>query len=297
VRSAGLLLAFASIGLAAPHVDNVLEKMVPPGTTSLVGARMDLIKPTEFYKRLVVEQKMPQVDQFAEDTGFDPRRDVRELLWATTPTGSVLLVRGSFHVNSQKLAGATKKRHGKYDIWGSDHGGFCILDSTLAAAGEVSAVEAALDEWTSGSHTAARGLLSRIASISDQTQMWGVSTGAANFIADNLPQTNSGVDFSKIFKGLDDTWFAADLTNGLKAEIHGTAAREQDAVSLRDAVKGLVGLGRLSTPQNQPQLLKLWDGIGVEQNARSIVVKADIPMDLVDRLVQMLGSGRPLTKI
>jgi hypothetical protein len=45
-------------------------------------------------------------------------------------------------------------------------------------------------------------------------------------------------------------------------------------------------------PENQPELLKLWDGITVEQAATAVTIKADIALALVDRLVQML-NGRP----
>jgi hypothetical protein len=62
-------------------------------------------------------------------------------------------------------------------------------------------------------------------------------------------------------------------------------------------VKGLIGLGRLNTPESQTQLLRLWDGILVEQIGRAITIRADIPLELMDRLVQMLGSGRPTSRI
>ena len=64
------------------------------------------------------------------------------------------------------------------------------------------------------------------------------------------------------------------------------------AVNLRDTAKGLIGFGRLSVPENQPEMLKLWDGMTVEQQARSVTVKADIPQNLVDRLVEMLNSAQ-----
>ena len=79
-----LLLGAVVAALAQPRTDNVLVKMVPPGSTSLVGARMDQIKATEFYRKLLEQQKLPQMEQFAEETGFDPRRDVREMLFAST---------------------------------------------------------------------------------------------------------------------------------------------------------------------------------------------------------------------
>jgi hypothetical protein len=287
------LIAFPSAISAQPRIDNVLERMVPPGSTSLVGSHMDLIKQTEIYKKMVATRSLAQVDQFAIETGFDPRRDVRELLYATTPQGSVMLARGTFHLNSTTLKNMKKTRHGQYDIWGQGANGFCILDSTLAAAGELPALEAALDEWTSGSHMAAQPLLSRVAGVNPQSQLWGISTGAGNFLADHPPAANSGLDFSKIFRGLQEYWFQADISTGMRSEVHGTAATEKDAVNLRDTVRGIVGLGRLNVPENQSDLLKVWDGITVDQQGRSISLHADISQDLIDRMLQMLNAVPP----
>lgn len=285
------LFAFASAVSAQPRIDNVLERMVPPGATSLVGAHMDQIRQTEIYKKMVATQSLTQVDQFASETGFDPRRDVRELLYASTPRGSVMLARGTFHLNPATLKSATKTRHGQYDIQGQGGSGFCILDSTLAAAGEIPALEAALDEWTSGTHTAAQSLLAHAAGVNPQSQLWGVSTGAGNFLADHPPAASSGLDFSKIFRGLQETWFQADLSAGMRSEAHGMTATEKDAVNLRDAVRGIVGLGRLNVPENQPELLKVWDGIAIDQQGRSIALRAEIAQDLIDRMVQLLNAG------
>jgi hypothetical protein len=284
------VVLFASAGRAQPRVDNVLERMVPPGSTSLVGTHMDRIKLTEIYKRMLAAQSLVQVDEFARETGFDPRRDVRELLFASAPKGSVMLARGTFHLNSATLTGVKKTRHGQYDIWGQGGSGFCLLDSTLAAAGEIPALEAALDEWTSGAHTAGQPLLARVSAVDPQSQLWGVSVGAGNFLADHPPAANSGLDLSKIFRGLQDTWFQADFSAGMRAEVHGTTMTEKDAINLRDAVRGMVGLGRLNVPENQPELLKVWDGIGVDQQGRMIAIRADIAQSLIDKLVQMLNG-------
>jgi len=284
----------STLALAAPRVDNVLEKMVPPDANSLVGARMDVIKSTSLYQKLIAAQKLPQMDQFAGDTGFDPRRDVRELLFVTTGSrGRVLLARGAFHPNPEVLKGVRKTRHGQYEIWGQENGGFCILDSSLAAAGDVEAIKDALDEWTSGTHTTGPKLISRASGVGERAQIWGYSTGLPTFLVDNIPKASTGIDFSRIFKGLEDVWFEADLSAGLLANVRGTTASDQDAINLRDAVRGLVGLGRLSVPEKTPELLRLWDGISAEQSGRSVTLKGDIAQDLIEKLVEMLGAARP----
>jgi hypothetical protein len=286
----------ASLCPASPRIDNVLIRMVPPGTTSLVGAHMEQITGSALYQKLMARQKLPQLDQFARETGFDPRRDVREILSATTDDGTVLLARGKFNVKQEPVESLKLLRHGEYNIHVFDQSGFCILDSTLAVAGQIPAVEAALDEWKAkGSHHAAAQLLKSVASLNPQTPLWGVSTGFAQFLALNMPRAgNNGIDFSSIFKGIQNTWFSADVTSGFTGGIHCTTASEQDAMNLRDAAKGLIGLGRLSVPENRPELLKFWDGFAVEQDGRSFALNIDVSGDLIDQMVQMLSapSGR-----
>ena len=284
-------LGLAHTVLAQPRVDNVLERMVPPGATSLVGAHMDLIKQTQIYKTMLASKNLGQVDSFAAETGFDPRTDVRELLFASTPKGSVMLARGTFHLHGERMKTAKKTRHGDYEIIGERTGGFCVLDATLAVAGDVPAIEAALDEWKSGSHTGAQALMARLGGVNPQSQIWGVSTGAGNFRAEHPPGLNTGLDFSKIFRGLQDTWFQADFSTGLRAEVHGVTATEKDAMNLRDAVRGMVGLGRLNVPENEPDLLRVWDGITVDQVGRSVSLKLDIAQELIDRMIAMLSGA------
>jgi hypothetical protein len=300
MRLPAFCLLTAGAMFAQPHIDNVLVKMVPPGTTSLAGARMDQIRTTDFYRKLAEQRKLPQVDQFAAETGFDPRRDVRELLFASGPSGGVLLARGTFNIRNEPLNQAKLVRHGEYTIRSLDNSGLCILDATLAAAGDLKTLEAALDEWKSGRHTAAQPLLARAKDVDGTSQFWGVSSGFAGFLAEHMPRSASGIDFSRIFTGLEDTWFDAAFNAGLKGEVHGMAAAEQDAINLRDAAKGLIGFGRLSVPENQSEMLKLWDGITVDQQGRTVAVKADIPQSMVDQLVRLMqsaGRGAPLSPL
>lgn len=281
---------------ASPRIDNVLIRMVPPGTTGLVGGHMDQIIGSPLYEKLMAQQKLPQLDQFARETGFDPRRDVREILSATTDNGTVLLARGKFTVNPEPIEGLKLVRHGEYNIHAFEESGFCILDSTLAVAGQIPAVEAALDEWkANGSHHAAEQLLKSVGSLNPQTPLWGVSTGFAQFLAQNMPRAgNNGIDFATIFKGIQTSWFSADISSGFVGGIHCTTAAEKDAQNLRDAAKGLIGLGRLSVPENRPELLKFWDGFAVEQDGRSFSLNIDVSGDLIDQMAQMLSapSGR-----
>jgi hypothetical protein len=290
----GLFLLAASALLAQqPKVDNVLVKMVPPGTTALAGAQIQAVIAAPLYSHLVGKQADDFFAKFAAETGFDPRRDVRESLFATTPDGSVLLARGRFDPNRKPLENAAVARHGIYNIWTANDNGLCILDDTLAAAGKLRVLEAALDEWTArGSHNAAQPLLSRI-KADPAAQVWAVSNGLSALLSSGtLPGAGSGLDLATVFRGLTETWLQVSFATGLKFEAHGTASNLKDAQSLRDAAKGLIGLGRLNVPEDKPELLPVFDGISVDQEDRAIAIHIDLPQNRIDALVALLSSRK-----
>ena len=49
-------------------------------------------------------------------------------------------------------------------------------------------------------------------------------------------------------------------------------------------------MGRLSVPENQPEMLRLFDGVKVEQQQRSILLNVQIPPDLLDRLIKLTDT-------
>ncbi|MGI8991793.1 MAG: hypothetical protein ACR2I2_19710 [Bryobacteraceae bacterium] len=296
-RNVAVVLALASLAVTcrsdSGRIDPVLAQLVPADAVSLFGARMDQIKSTPLYRKLIAQKKLPQLDRFASETGFDPRRDVRDLLVASNGKDTVALARGTFHLGN--VQGVHKSDYKGYAVYSHDDNGYALLDAGTAVAGTLPGLHAALDQYKSGNRTArdnnSSALLARAQSIPGQYQVWAVSVGGADFIARNMPQSGNGANFSKIFRSLENTMFEADLRNGLDAMAQGNCRTEKDAKDLGDAARGLVGFGRLSVPENQPELLKLWDGIHVDQQQKNIAITAKIAQDLLDKLVQMFNAG------
>jgi hypothetical protein len=290
----------------AERVDNVLARMVPDDSVTLIGMRMEQLKSTPLFQKLVAQEKLPQMDEFARESGFDPRRDVRDLLLASNGKQTVLLARGSFHVKVPAQAKAVNY-HGYVIVsrGGTQpaEGGFCILDSTLAAAGPLPALEAALDQYKSGNRKNAAALLTRARAIAEDYQLWGVTAGNSSFMPANGPGASKGPDFGRIVRSLQNALFEADLRNGLKGTVEGYCASAQDAKSLGDATRGMVGMARLNTPENQPELLRVWDGIKVEQSDRKLTLTVDVGQDLVDQILKLVqtdgarnGANRGMNK-
>ncbi|MCS7316134.1 MAG: hypothetical protein RMI94_13690, partial [Bryobacterales bacterium] len=55
--------------------------------------------------------------------------------------------------------------------------------------------------------------------------------------------------------------------------------------------RGLIGLARLTTPDNAPELLRAWDGVSVRAEQRAIEIRAQIPADLLDQLIARFERG------
>jgi hypothetical protein len=290
-----VLLAVPPDCRSAERVDNVLAKLVPADTQALFGARMEQLRAAPLYVKLVAQQKLPQLDSFAAETGFDPRRDVRDLLVASSgrPNSSVLLARGNFHVIEGKSPLNKKIMYRGYVLTVSpkEDGGYCVMDNTLAIAGPTAGMKASLDHYLSSTRDQSTELLDQARAVPQQFQVWSVSMGSADFLANNLPHDGNAANFGKIFRSMVNTHFQADISKGFNASATGECRTDADAKSLSDAVRGLIGFGRLSVPENQPELLRLWDGIHVEQNQRSLTITANISQDLIDKLVEFFQSS------
>ena len=274
-------------------VDATLAALVPPDATVLSGIRMEAVRTTPLYGKLLASQALPRLDDFARQTGFDPRRDVRELLIASSGADALVAARGTFNVHS--FEGATRSSYKGYTVYARENGAVALIDNSTAVAGPLASVHAALDRYTSGDRTGPAELLARARQIPNQNQIWSVSNGFENLITRNIPQEGNAANIGRILQSLENTTLALDLRTGVNGYINGGCRTEQDAKNLGDAARGLVGLGRLSVPENQPELLRLWDGIKVDQQQRTVKITVAIPQDLIDKLVDLLGK-QPLQR-
>ena len=92
-------LAFSAIACAA---DPTLLNLVMPGARVFAGVNVERILASPIGKEIdsKIREAAPQFQEILNQTGFDPRRDLKEILIVATAQGqngpSLLLVRGSF---------------------------------------------------------------------------------------------------------------------------------------------------------------------------------------------------------
>jgi hypothetical protein len=259
----------AETGSAA--VDPVLASLVPPDTTMLVGVRMDAVRATPLFKELAQQEMRSSLDEFTAEFGLDPRRDISELLIASNGKDVLAMARG------------------KFDMAKKPPMGVALLDGSTAAAGSPDAIGALLSRRKAHSGGLPAALREKIKSISIPNQIWAVSLGWNAALDSAIPEKGNMANLRRVFRTVDSFTVAADLRLGLNLAASGMCRSDQDARTLADAFHGFIGIGRLSTPDNQPDLLKVYDAIKVDQNQRSIGVKAEIPMNLLEKFLKEMA--------
>jgi len=292
-----LLLASCRPG-ASPtiQVDSTLASLVSPDTVMLAGIRVEPIRSTPLYKQYVANRKsIPALDEFVRETGLDPRRDVQEVLAASDGNDIAVLAKGRFSRNELEAKlereGAKRLGYKSYTLLGDEPGAVVFLDSSTAVAAPARVLRAVIDLRDRKRGGIPASLLAKVNAISSNNQIW-----FAGNVAGQLPRLDFGssgnlANLNNLTRGLESVTASVDLRNGIDAQAVAASATEQDAKMLNNTLRGLVGLGRLSTPENRRDLLRLYDGIAVSHDKKTVTAGAKIPADLLDEVIRLLDRG------
>ena len=131
-------------------MDAALDTLVPGDTVLLVGTRLESLLKTPVYQKFFATRTIPQIDEFADRIGVDPRKDLWELLYVSNGKNGVLLGRGKFTEDEMEphleKNGGQRFGYKGFNLIGNDRGAVTLMNSTTAAVGEIPALEAFLDQ-------------------------------------------------------------------------------------------------------------------------------------------------------
>ncbi|HSB12981.1 MAG TPA: hypothetical protein VLE22_00900 [Bryobacteraceae bacterium] len=262
-----LLLAVAIV----PAADTNLMNLVMPDARMISGFNIERAKASPFGQFLLSQMAAsdPDFEKFVAATGFDPRRDLHEMLFASAGTPdsahAIVLVRGLFdspRIEAMaKLNGAIIRAYkGVAVMHGTQRGGpwsfnmgatkadgaFAFLDNTTAVLGDARSLHSVIDRRVGG-----RGLNPRLAAraqqLSEQYDIWGVSMMPVSEWASKVPDENvSGVMQGDALRSIEQS--SGGIRFGKVIEISGEAITrsEKDATALADVIRFLTGLLQLN---------------------------------------------------
>lgn len=271
------------------HIDRALEALVPGDTVFVVGANVDAIRDTPVYQKLLGRMPLPQLDEFARRTGLDPRKDLSQVLSCSNGKSALLMARGKFHaqeISARMESNQVKAfEYKKYKLFGDDRGAIFFLDDSTAIAGPTADLRAIID------HTGTRGLPAPVRdllrTLPAADQIYAALSGGLEGMNLGIPSDSNLGNIAQVLRAIDSATLGMDLHSGIAVTAEVVSKTERDAKFVHDMVKGIVGLGRLNTPTNQPDMLKLYDAIQVEQQQTHTKLTADIPQNLADRFLDL----------
>jgi hypothetical protein len=271
------------------HIDPALESLVPQDTIFVVGANLDAIRNTAVYQKLLSRAPLPQLDDFARQTGLDPRKDLSQILSCSNGKHGLLMARGKF--NRADLEGRLERQGAKpiayknHRIFGNDNQAITFLNDATAVAGQVSELHAILDgQTTAGLPPALRDLLR---TLPQNDQIYAALNGSLSGLNIAAPENSNLANIMQALRSVNSATLGMDLTSGLQLIAAVNCNTERDAKFVHDILKGMIGLGRLNTPDNQQEMLKLYDAIQVTQQQTRTEVQANISAQQADKFLDL----------
>lgn len=260
VLTGGLALVLG-VG-AAQAADPALLRMVTSDARMVAGIDIDRAKNSPFGQKILGEMKEEDAgfQRFVASTGFDPRRDLREVVVASSGApkaggSAVVLVRGSF--DQSKIGqflrgeGGVASAYRGVEMWksGRDQGGDSVvafLNPSLAVFGKDAAVRAAIDRSQQGGAGMDAELAARVSQWSAGNDAWFVSTASLAEMGVGKSGNNAilpgGLTVDAIRQAIGGVRF------GNVVEVTGelTARSPQDATALADVFRFIASMVRLN---------------------------------------------------
>jgi hypothetical protein len=302
-----LILAIQATAFAA--ADPGLLRLVMPDAKVIAGLEVQQTKNSLFGQYVLSHMQVEDAGfkKFIAQTGFDPRRDVTEIVMASnweqsTPQSRWLVAaRGSFNV--PQITSAAKANGGTItDFQGigiltySEEGkpevesGIAFFDSSSAVMGDVASVKAAIQRKQSNAAPAG-SLLSKVRDLSAKNDFWFVTVVPISEFAGAVPNSNlGGAMKGDLLSAIHQA--SGGIRFGDTVTISGEAITrsDKDAQALVDVFRFLAGLIQLNSDNNKVagQVSTLLDTMDLKTTGNVMTMSLAIPELQLEQLLNTM---------
>ncbi len=308
LATATLFTAFSGI-LTANAADSQLLSYIMPDARVLVGINVDSAKASPFglYMLTQVQSNSTSLQQLIALTGFDPTRDVNEVLAASNsvpgaknPTGLVV-ARGSFNAamitTAATAKGALTEQYGSGNVTILEDpnkvAGLAFISPTLVMGGDIASVKAAIDRPGMGQMLPS-AVLAQVNQWSNSQDAWIVTTVPLSGLLPATPAAgaSSGSPMANPMAGVMQQ--VQQIAGGVKFgnSVIGTAAIQADnaadATQLANTVQFLVNLLQMQAQQQKgAQTVNLAQAISVSATGTTVKISVTLPEAQFQQIFQM----------
>jgi hypothetical protein len=299
------LLVAASVGFAA---EPALVDLVMPEAKIVVGANIATIAASPLGQAIAgaIQNGSPEAKKFLKEIPFDPTRDLREIVAASTGEGkdppTVFLASGTF--DTARLNAFAKEQGGReaMNYQGvsilagpkKDESVLAFLTDSVVAAGTLEQVKQAIDR-----RGQANRLNPQLSAKVDQWRAsydaWIVSTAAIAPLASQVPNADAqGAMKGDLLKAIEAFSGGLKLGDPLEVSAELLTHTEKDAAALADALRFLLGM-ILAQQQQQKALAQ---NFTFDVQANTVKISMKVPLQQLMQAVKgfQATAGPPSSK-
>lgn len=296
-------LLFAVAAGSAFAADTSLLSLVSPDAQVVAGIHVDRSTRSQFGQFVLKQMQRQDADfnHFLLATGFDPRRDLTEVIVSSADVQQkghgLVLAHGTFDI--AKLTGQAKLRGGSITnykdvqvIAGKSDGWIAFLDSGTAALGSGDLVRTAIDRRGAGVGIDPK-LAAKVNEVSAKYDAWMVSIAPMSKFSGTLPdQHMNGVINGAMMQGIEQA--SAGVVFGSNVQIAGEAVTrsDKDATALADVVRFLAGMVQINW--EKPDVAKVagvLDSMILQATANRLTFSLSVPESDLEQIVKPARHG------
>lgn len=314
-----LLLASLFPATVALAADSALLNLVMPEARMVAGIDVERARDSFLGQKLLAEIHSKSNDDMAKFiamTGFDPRRDLREILVAAPDAQNkkapaLIALRGTF--DAQKLSafikssgGAKVENFSGVDVYSKadskEDMGFAFLDGAVAVAGNIDAVKAAIGRRGNRSAALPAATLAKVQNLSQNNDIWMLSSIPVSELQNALPVTppaaSQGMMNGEAFKGIEQAAMGVRFGGTTMDVMAETISRtEKDATAIADIVRFLSTMVQLNRDKPEVQALATaLDAMKLTTEARTTRFSITVPVADLEKMMAT-KSKAPAKKI
>jgi hypothetical protein len=306
LRHLAVLLALPMATWAA---DPALLQLVMPDAKVIAGIQVAQTRNSLFGQFVLSHLQVDDggFKNFIAQTGFDPRRDVSELLiasnWESNSPANrwLVMARGTF--DSSKIASAaqgngitttnfqgvdilTYSGHGQSDV----QNGIAFFDATSAVMGDLPSVQAAIQRRKSGAAPSGQ-LLAKVRDLSSKNDFWFVTLVPVSEFAGAMPDPNlSGAMKGNLLAAINEASGGIRFGDTVAISAEAVTRSDKDAQALVDVVKFVAGMIQLNR-QNNPaagQVATLLDTLDCKTAGNVTTISLAIPEQQLEQMLDVM---------
>jgi hypothetical protein len=311
LTTATLASVFAGM-LPAWAADPQLLNLIMPDAKVLAGVNVDTAKNSPFGVYVLSQVKSQTtggLQELTALTGFDPTRDVHELLAASNGGANSHsgLVAASGVFDAARITALATQHGGTVELYGGasiledpkQEYGVAFLNGSLVVAGDLANVKGAIDRQKSPAPLPA-AVIAQVNKWSGSEDAWAISTVSPASLqpgpgAIPIPGVGPGAQnsaFQSVQSAAGGVKFGANIV--VNAQVQADTA--QNATNLGDTVKLLASMAQLQA-KGDPTVTALAQSLTVSTNGSTLNVSVSLPDEMLQKMIKQMHHAMAPKKI